>query len=301
MTIEQLNNQFAIDGYLRFIEGDGGFPFVEVNNGKGTAIISVYAGQVLSYRPAGETEDLLFLSKLAYYQDGKAIKGGVPVCWPWFGPDPEGQGRPGHGFVRNRYWQVIATEATSDGAGKVTLGLQNSEETFAIWPNAFELTIEITVSDSLTVELVTRNNSEHQLPITQGLHTYFNIGDIDKVQVQGLEDTEYLDKADQGQQRVQQGPVTVTSEVDRIYLGVDRDLVIDDAALGRRVRIASRHSNTAVVWNPWKEIAASMGDLEDDDYRRFICVETTNADEDVAEIGPGEEYRLMAQYRIERD
>jgi glucose-6-phosphate 1-epimerase len=301
MDIEQLNINHRIDDQIKFVEGSGGFPFIKVSNDSASAVISVYAGQVLSFQPANETHNLMFLSQAAYYAPGKGIKGGAPVCWPWFGPDPEGKGRPAHGFVRTRYWEVMGTEAVSSEESKVTLGLADSAETRAIWPNAFMLLLEITVGKSLRLELITRNAGSQTFSITQALHTYFKIGDISQVTILGLENTDYIDKTDKGTHKLQTGPVTIDREVDRIYRNGSSELVIDDAALDRRIRIASRGSRTAVVWNPWEKISAEMGDLENDDYQRFLCVETANADVDVAEVPPDGEARLAATYRIERD
>jgi glucose-6-phosphate 1-epimerase len=300
MTIEQLNTEFAVEGHLQVVAGKGGLPMIEVANGKAKATISIYAGQVLSFQPVGEAEDLMFLSELAYYQEGKAIKGGAPVCWPWFGPDPEGQGRPGHGFVRNRMWDLKSTEATVEGDSRIVLGLTDTEETRKIWPQSFELAIEITVGSNLNIELVTRNTGDQLFTITQALHTYFKVGDINQVEVLGLEGHDYLDKVDGGVIKSQQGGVVASGEVDRIYLNVAEELVIADAALQRRIHIASKNSNTAVVWNPWAKISAEMGDLQDDDYLRLICVETTNAAEDVVDVVPGSEARLVANYSLER-
>lgn len=299
MNIEQLNNDHGIRDQLKFIEGGGGLPFIQVDNAKASAVISVYAGQVLSFQPANEPHNLMFLSEAAYYQAGKAIKGGVPVCWPWFGPDPERRGRPAHGFVRNRFWNVMQTEVKA-GDTKVTLGLADSPETLAIWPHSFALTLEITIGDSLNLELVTRNTGKEQFSITQAFHTYFKVGQIGKVVVLGLEDTNYIDKTDNGVQKRQKGAITINAEVDRIYRNAPNELIIDDTALVRRIRIASQGSKTAVVWNPWAKISAEMGDLKDDDYEHLLCVETANADQDVVEVGPGSESRLMANYRIER-
>lgn len=299
-TIEQLNSDHGIVGHLQFAPGGGGLPFIEVDNGRGKALISVYAGQVLSFLPAGESDDLMFLSKLAYYSPGKAIKGGAPICWPWFGPDPEGKGRPGHGFVRNRLWSVISTEALPNGDTKVVLGLDDTPETQSIWPQAFELRQEITVGSELTLELVTRNRGNQAFTITQAFHTYFKVGDIGQARVLGLEGCAYLDKVDGGKEKTQQGAVAIEGEVDRVYMGVASDLVIDDAALGRRILIQSSGSQSAVVWNPWAKISAEMGDLEDDDYLRFLCVETTNAATDTVQVPPGEERRLRTVYRSAR-
>ena len=122
MSIDQLNTDYGIPGHLTFAAGKGGFPTIHIDNGQAKAVISVYSGQVLSFQPATEPTDLMFLSEKAYYAEGKAIKGGIPICWPWFGPDPEALGRPSHGFVRNRLWNVINTATTADGATQVILG-----------------------------------------------------------------------------------------------------------------------------------------------------------------------------------
>lgn len=300
-NIEQLNNDFAIQDQLSIIEGEGGLPFIKIDNGTAAALISIYAGQVLSYRPADEPADLLFLSDQAYYQEGKAIKGGIPVCWPWFGPDPEEKGRPGHGFVRNRYWALSGTEATPEGDTKVVLELTGSDEIREIWPHPFHLVQEITIGASLTVKLITRNTGDRSYTITQALHTYFKVGNIAGVTVLGLENLRYIDKVDNGLEKTQADGVNISEEVDRIYTGVQGDLTIDDADLGRRILISSIGSRTAVVWNPWAKVAAEMADLGDDDYKRLICVETANAADEIVEIPSGGESRLVAHYKIIRD
>ncbi len=301
MTSEQLNTQFGIAGQVEFIDGNGGLPMIQVKTAKAKALISIHAGQVLSYQPAGESEDVMFLSAKAYYQDGKAIKGGAPICWPWFGADPEGKGRPGHGFVRNRGWNVVATEALSHGDIKVTVGLDDTPETQAIWRHAFSLRQEIVIGDTLNLSLITRNTGKEALTITQAFHTYFKVGDITRAKVSGLAGCDYLDKAGGGStQKQQTGDVTIDAEVDRIYLNVGNTLTIDDGALNRRIQITSQGSKTAVVWNPWEKISKDMADLEDDDYKRLLCVETTNAADDVREVAPGGECRLVAEYRVMR-
>lgn len=301
MTIEQFNTQFGIAGQVEFVAGNGGLPMIQVKTAKAKALISIHAGQVLSYQPAGEPEDVMFLSAKAYYQDGKAIKGGAPICWPWFGADPEGKGRPGHGFVRNRGWNVVATEALSNGDIKVTIGLDDTPETQAIWPHSFSLRQEIVIGDTLNLSLITRNTGKDKFTITQAFHTYFKVGDIARAKVLGLTGCDYLDKAGGGNtQKHQAGDVTIDAEVDRIYLNVGNTLTIDDAALNRCIQITSQGSKTAVVWNPWEKIARDMADLEDDDYKRLLCVETTNAADDVQEVAPGGECRLVANYRVMR-
>jgi glucose-6-phosphate 1-epimerase len=299
MTIEQLNADFAIAGQLTFIEGKGGLPFVQISNGHADALVSVYAGQVLSFTPKGAS-DLLFVSDKAYYAEGKAIKGGVPICWPWFGADPEGKGRPAHGFMRNRMWEVWGSRANADGSTTVTVGVASSAETLVIWPHAFRLAMEITVGKTLQLALVTHNTGDAPFTITQAMHTYFAVSDIAQTTIGGLDGTQYIDKAAGagGAIKQQAGAVTIGSEVDRVYLGVSSVLDIVDGAGQRTIRIASQGNKTAVVWNPWADIAASMGDLQDDDYLRFVCVETTNAADDVVEVPAGGEFRLVAEYGV---
>jgi glucose-6-phosphate 1-epimerase len=299
MTKHTLDRLFSIPGAVRITDGPGGFARVVVTTPMAQAVVCTYAGQVLSFRPKGGDE-VLFLSDKAFYAPGKAIKGGVPVCWPWFGPDPEGQGRQAHGFVRNRQWELRATEKFDDGRVRVALGLADTEETRAIWPHAFDLELGVTVGAALEVELLTRNRGNQAFALGQALHTYFRVGDIDRVAVQGLGGCRYIDKAGGGSvERRQDGPVTIAAEVDRIYLGVGSRLSIDDKALGRRIVIEPEGSASAVVWNPWADIARSMADLGDDDYKTFLCVETTNAADDVVTLAPGTVHRLAATYSVE--
>lgn len=297
MNFEELS-QYEIDGELQFIEIEHGFVYAEINNARAHATVSTYSGQLLSYRPKDRQEDLLFVSDKAYYEAGKAIKGGIPVCWPWFGADPENRGRPAHGFVRNRQWQVSGSESLADGSTKIILSITDNEATRALWPHPFRLDIEITVGDTLRVELVTHNTGNDSITISQALHSYFRVGDITRVSVLGLDGINYIDKANDSARKTQAGPLTISAEVDRIYTDTSGDLTIDDASLERKIAITSSGCSTAVVWNPWVEIAASMADLDDDDYLQMLCVETANAGPETVTITAGDCYRLTAEYSI---
>jgi len=299
MNIEQLSAEHGITDKAKIVEGKGGFPVIEIQNEYAKATISLYAGQVLSFQPVNQVQDIMFLSNKAYYAKGKAIKGGTPVCWPWFGPDPEDKGRGSHGFVRNRLWDVREIVSNQDGSTEVVMGLVDTPETRKIWNYGFDLTISITVGSSLTIELTTRNTGDEVFEITQALHTYFKIGDISQVQVLNLEDTSYLDKVDEGKNKTQTGVVSFEGECDRIYLDVPSQLVIDDKALGRQIKITAANSNTAIVWNPWATISANMADLGDLDYQRFVCVETANAANEIIEIAPGNDYNMTANYSFQ--
>jgi glucose-6-phosphate 1-epimerase len=298
MDLERRNDAHGIPGTLRFTDGPGGLPMAEVDNGAARARVSLHGGQVLSYRLAGARQDLLFLSPRAQYRDGKAIRGGIPVCWPWFGPDPEGRGRPSHGVARTRMWQVLETSGAPEESTRITLGLTPDDAVRALWEPAFELRLVVTVGAELALEPVTRNRGNEGFRVTQALHTYFLVGDVRCAEVLGLDGLEYLDKVEGGARRCQSGSVTIEGEVDRVYLGVGPRLTVRDPALGRQIRIESDGSATAVVWNPWERGAREMADLEDDDYRRMLCVETANAGEEVVEVPPGGQWTLSARYAV---
>jgi glucose-6-phosphate 1-epimerase len=301
MDIEQLNIEYGIAGRLKFVKGYGGFPFIQISNRNATALISLYAAQVLSFQPTEESEDLLFLSPKAYYDEGKAIRGGIPICWPWFGSDPADLNRPNHGFVRNGLWAVSETEAVTDLETKIKLRFPKKRQSESCWQHAFLLELEISVGNTLTLELITRNTGNQLFSITQAFHTYFHVGDINQVRIFGLEGTDYLDKLDDGALKHQMGAVIVLDEVDRIYTGVENDLIIADPAFDRRIRITSTSNKTAVVWNPWTKSSAKMPDLKNDDYQHFICVEAGNLVTDNVEIPPDGEYSLITNFQITRD
>lgn len=279
--------------------GPGGLPMIEVRNPHATARISLHGAQVLSYRPQGGT-DLLFVSEQAVFKSGKAIRGGVPVCWPWFGPDPQGLGRAAHGFARNRPWELRRCATLPGGATLVELGLTDSEQTRALWPHAFDLSLQITVGATLRLALTTRNRGDCAFEVTQALHSYFSVVDIARTRVTGLDGCRYRDKARGAGDglRTQKGDLSVAAEVDRVYQDVPAELAIEDGAGQRRIRIASEGCRTAVVWNPWIEIAAGMTDLGADACQRFVCVETANTDDEVITLAPGSRHTLLADISL---
>lgn len=301
MDIAQANDEFGIDGALQICAGNGGFAVIRIHNEHARADICSYVGQVLSYQPEGEKDDLLFVSEQAHFKPGKAIKGGIPVCWPWFGPDPHGRGGPDHGFVRARQWKLLQTEMMVDGSCRVRLGIKDNEASHALWAHPFALQIEVKVGATLDVALISQNHGDAPMILTQALHSYFKIGDIRQAQVLGLSGYDYIDKVGESAQRSQSGPINFDGPVNRIYLETTEELVIDDPSLGRRIQIEREGSRSAVVWNPWIEQSRSMRDFGDQDYLQMVCVETTNAATDAVELPPGNTYRLASRYAIRRD
>ena len=298
MNVSEINKIFSIEGVLQVSEKHIDFPFLEIKNKHAVAIISLYGGQVLSYKKTGSSE-LLFLSEKAFYQKGKAIKGGIPVCWPWFGNDPEDKGRPAHGFARNTLWELESTEQLDNGSTKVVMSLQADDDNKKIFTEDFKLTLAVTIGLKLELELTTKNNGQRAFNITQAMHTYFSVNNIDEVSISGLDGAAYLDKAKSNageENKMQVGDIVFNGEVDRIYLDAPNALQINQKEVTNPISIQSKNNKTAVVWNPWKKLCEQSVDLKTDDYKRFVCVETANAADDVIEILPGESFSLCANY-----
>lgn len=293
-TIESLNQRFALSGALQFVGSGAGLPVAEIQTAQASARISVQGAQVLTWQPAGQ-QPVLWVSKAALYKPGKGVRGGVPVCWPWFGAR---EGLPAHGFVRTRLWQV--REASLDATGQVVLrlGLTDDASTRALWDFAFDLELVVTVGNTLHMALVTRNTGTATFTITDALHTYFQVGNITQTTVQGLDGCAYLDKVLDLAQARQVGVVAFTSETDRIYLDTTADSLIDDQAWGRRIRVAKQGSHSTVVWNPWREREKAFADMAAGEFQDMLCVETCNAGSDQVTLAPGQAHTLGAHISL---
>ena len=240
------------------------------------------------------------MSPDARCRPGKAVRGGIPVCWPWFGPHPEDPGKPAHGYARTAPWEVRGTSATAD-ATQLLLGLPLRPEYQALFPHAaaLEVTLAVSVGAQLRLSLTSRNTGSASVAFSQALHSYFNISSIAAVHITGLEGCAYIDKVDGGVRKLQQGAVTIGGETDRVYLHTDADSLIHDPGLRRRIRIRHEGSRSTVVWNPWSEKAAKLGDLGPDGHRHMLCVETANAADDARQLAPGGEHTLTAVISVE--
>jgi Uncharacterized enzymes related to aldose 1-epimerase len=299
LDLDLLNSRHALEGALRFTRAENGPTLADIDNAFGQAAIALEGGQILTWAPKGQ-EPVVWLSPEARYVPGKSLRGGVPVCWPWFGPNGQDAALPAHGFARNKPWQVAASERLADGATRLTLQLVQDEDTARLWPHKAELSLTVTVGTALRIELATRNLGAEPFAITEALHTYFQVSDIGDVSVSGLEGCSYLDKVEGGS-KVQQGAVAIGGEVDRVYPNTTAECVIHDPGYKRRIRVAKSGSRSTVVWNPWAEKGAKFGDMGQDGYRRMLCVESANALEDAVTVGAGETHVLMAEYAVESE
>ncbi len=300
--IKKLNQQFALNStnnQLQIENGKGDVPLVEIRNQYASALIRLQGAHLLSWIPAGE-EDVIWLSNNATFTAGKSVRGGIPVCWPWFGAHETNTGYPAHGFARTTDWQIVSTEALADGSTRIAFTTQPQAETEVMWPPDTTVQLQFTIGKKLELELVTHNNGKKPVTISEALHTYFNVGDISKVLLHGLDDTDYLDKPDGFKRKAQHGPVIINKEIDRIYLNTSSDCVIEDQSLKRNIIIIKCGSHSTVVWNPWQEVADKMGDLGHRGYKKMLCVESSNAIDDAVVIQPEKTHYLWVQYEVQR-
>ncbi len=295
----RLNQIHGLPG-LRFREDPSGLVFAEIDNAQATATVCLQGAHLTAWRPKDQAVPVIWLSEAARFAPGKSIRGGMPVCWPWFGLHPSESGFPAHGYARTVPWQVTAAEVLADGATRLRLVLMQNEQTRLQFPRACRLELVLTVGRRLGAELVTTNLDSGPITIGEALHTYFRIGDIGQARVLGLEGCEYVDKVDGGARKRQVGAIEFSGETDRVYLNTTAECIIDDPVLGRRIRIAKSGSRSTVVWTPWKEKADKMGDLgPDEGWRRMLCVESANALDNVVNVPAGDRHTLSVIYSAE--
>jgi glucose-6-phosphate 1-epimerase len=296
-TLDELNCRHGIPGRLAFEAGPGGLPVATIRNDHATASVCLAGGHVLTFQPHGH-EPVLWLSAQSRYEIGKSVRGGIPVCWPWFSAHPEDATKPFHGFARLMLWSVLGGETAEGGAIRVRLFLSDSAETRALWPHTFALEIAVTVGRELQVELTSRNPGPEPWTCTAALHTYLSVGGVAQIAVQGLDGCRYVEDKAAGVQ-IQRGPVTFDREVDRLYSGTTATCAVEDPVLKRRIRIAKAGSRSTVVWNPWIDKSRRMPDFGDEEYHGMVCVETANAGEDVITVPPGGSHSLKAVISVE--
>ena len=272
----------------------GAVPVLEIDNGFAKAMISLQGGQVLSYQPKGQ-EKVLWMSPLADMSEGKAIRGGVPVCWPWFGPRKEGG--PNHGFARTELWKLELAETLKNDETRVVLSLPI--ESISEWDGSSGLRIEIIVGETLKISLTSKNTGDKKVEISQALHTYFTVSNTDLIWIEGLDGERYLDEADESRACIQEGDVTIQGEVDRAYIDDTETCILHDPGLGRKITIKKSGSNGTVVWNPGPVRAEKMHDVPTHDYKSMVCVETITLPQVPVDLEPGQSHTMTAEIFVE--
>ena len=277
-------------------ESLSGFPTLVIQHPMAYARVALSGGHVMEWQPYGH-EPVLYLSPCSGMQTGVAIRGGIPICWPWFGGRPDNPLLPAHGFARTQLWQLNRAEETDSGVF-LAMGLRENAQTLALWPHPFALELLVEIGQQLEVVLVVRNCGAERIAYSGALHTYLHTGPINAVQVHGLDGVEYLDTVGARVSRKQEGNVVFDREVDRIFRHRDGCCLVDGEKK-RKINVAQEGGKDLVVWNPWIEKSLRLKDLPPDGYLGFVCLEAAHCDVPLIELEPGAQHRLGTRLTVE--
>lgn len=290
---EELNDKFSIEGELGFDELEEGMVFISVSNKYAEADISLYGAHLTRFTPH-KTMDIMWMSPQSYFEEGRPIRGGIPVCFPWFGLHKTDSSKPQHGFARLMFWDVIETKALSGGETLVRLQLCSSEETKKYWPHDFCAEMIFVIGKTLKATLKVKNTSENPFEYSCALHSYYNISAIDEITISGLQNTGYYNQLDGNNYSQESELLEIKTAETRHYQDTVADCVISDPVFGRKILVSKTGSKVTTVWNPGEETCSKIDDIPDDGFHSFVCIEAVNAFNDIIKLTPGESYETSA-------
>ena len=290
--LKELNKQFSIPG-LVFEEGCGGLLRAIVSTPDAHGELFLQGAHVSSWYPVGH-QPVLWLSQKSNFEKGKPIRGGVPICFPWFGPKALDSTAPAHGTARLVDWQVIATELKKDGAIEISLKA-------LIAPFVLSYRVEFGQVLKMTLKTELPANATLRQSFEDALHTYFAISDIRTVSIAGLENAAFVDKVDRALLKPASGTsIKFAGETDRVYVDTLSDCLLTDEGWKRIIRVAKLGSVSTVVWNPWIDKSKRMADFGDDEWPEMVCIETANVASGKIELSPGESHSTIAIVSVEK-
>jgi glucose-6-phosphate 1-epimerase len=292
IMVAELDRRFTVPGIARVGEGNGGLPRVEIAGSLAQGEMYLHGAHVTSWKPAGHDE-LLFLSTKSLWQEGRAIRGGIPICFPWFRAKVNDPHAPAHGFVRTTMWQLESIREEEAGV-VVSMYTESNELTRHWWPGEFRLLHRVRFGSELRLELVSTNTGTTSLRFEEALHTYNRVSDVGQVRLEGLDKVRFLDNTDSNKEKTQRGEVAITAPTDNAYLDTESEINLLDPAMRRQIRLTKSDSRTTVVWNPWSEGAAALKDLGDGEWKQFLCVEASNILGSAIELAPGQQHKMTA-------
>lgn len=261
--------------------------FIDIDHAAVRARIAEQGAQIIDCVPAGQ-RSLLWMSPADPARPDTALRGGVPLCWPWFADERPG---PAHGIARTSHWQLRQVEADSQQV-RLVLELPEEEITRQLPGEHWAVQVEMVLGSSLSVTLTTTNTGPRPQPLSQALHSYLPVDDIDNARILGLEGVSYIDKLQAGAQCRQQGPVRFSGEVDRVYFDTTADVQLLDGS-GEPLWVQRRNSQSVVVWNPWQTKGARLSQFPADGYRSMVCIEAANAGPDARLVEAGQTHWLQ--------
>jgi glucose-6-phosphate 1-epimerase len=274
-----------------------GLPAVRVSSKKASGLVYLQGAQLAAWQPAGH-EPVLWISENAVYAAGKAVRGGVPICFPWFGPHAEHAEFPAHGFARTRAFEYRGARLDSAGRTELEFVLDDDEQTRVLFPYAFTARLRVALGQSLGLEFSVTNRDAQPFAFSEALHSYFAVSDVTRTALRGLEGARYVDKVRE-QAVFTEGTreLRFVAETDRVYEST-ATCTIDDQAGKRRIVIEKQNSAATVVWNPWRERAAQMSDLGAAAWPGMLCVESANVGRSRVTLAPGESHALRVAVSV---
>ncbi len=282
---------------IEILEGD--YPVLKIANSLATAKVALHGAHLYQFKPKGQ-DPVIWTSETAVYKQGKAIRGGIPICWPWFGPHQNNSELPAHGFARNDFWVLNEAQQLESGSTLLSFKFNHSENSKNLWPHDFGLELTLLIGRELKVELTMVNLSNQEQNFTTALHSYFCVSDIKDISIAGLENTTYIDSLQNDERFKQQGAIRFSEELDRIYCQTPQTVTIHDPGLSRAITIEKSGSLSTVVWNPWIDKSSNMNDFEIDGYQRMVCVETCNAGDDIITLAPNQPHRISTTISVQK-
>lgn len=294
--IADLQGQFGIPGIAEIVDGNGGLAKVRVHSSSSSGEIYLHGAQVTSWTPA-HAEEVFFLSSQSRWEDGHAIRGGIPICFPWFRAKADDPHAPSHGFVRTKSWELESVAQVGD-AVVVTMATASDAGTHKWWPPDFRLLYRVTFGSELTLELTLINVGSTPARFEEALHCYFSVGSVAAARVHGLDGAHFLDNTRSNEERIQQGDVVLKAQTDNAYLNTQSPLELEDPEKRRRIHIEKENSLTTVVWNPWREGAAALSDLANDEWTKMLCVEPSNILANAVTLVAGQQHTIRARIRV---
>jgi glucose-6-phosphate 1-epimerase len=292
MRAEELTAKFGIAGVLDFVETEHGLVKAAISLDGVTAELYLQGAQVTAWRPSNE-RPVLFTSPNSTFTPGRAIRGGIPIVFPWFGASRHTPTGPQHGFARTATWHLDAVETAGGGSLTLTLSLGDGDVGSPLWPERFRAIYSVTFAQTLSLRLAVQNRTTHPIVFEEALHSYFAISDIAPIAISGLAGTTYVDKTDLARRKLQTADlVTITTETDRVYLDTPGQCVVEDRGWHRRIVIEKDGAASSVVWNPWAEKAAAMADLGEPAWRGMVCVEAGNIADNEVRLAADAEHRM---------
>lgn len=292
-----LNDTLAAGGAVRWQTHPSGRVLAQINTPLVKATIDLLGAQILSWQPAQQSADLIWTPEHGSPQANKPWRGGIPICWPWFGPHPSLPMAPAHGLARNQIWEPLHASADHHGAVQLGFRLHQSPNP-GIWPYDAVLDYTVDFGATLKLGLSTHNIGEEAFNVSEALHTYFQVADIEEIVVSGLEGVHYVDKLNDDITLQQNGDIRFQAETDRVYQNATGPILIHDLKWGRTIRVDHSHAASAIVWNPWQAKAERLGDLGTNGWRHMICVESGNALDRAKTVLPGQTHTLSVRYSV---